>query len=167
MPIDTPSYDQIVERMRADVSNELPDIDPTIYGSFASAFVVSNAGRHYDNILLLEQLVRMLFPQTAVDEFLEMWAQYEGLSRLPAFPATGNITVTGVAGTAVAALTEWRTADNKIVASLSGVNLAVETISVSSRFKPDPQRYDRHRHHCVGSYLCHRYGDNHRWCGRD
>lgn len=132
MTIDTPSYDQIVERMRADVSNELPDIDPTIYGSFASAFVVSNAGRHYDNILLLEQLVRMLFPQTAVDEFLEMWAQYEGLSRLPAFPATGNITVTGVAGTAVAALTEWRTADNKIVASLSGVNLAVETISVSS-----------------------------------
>lgn len=132
MPIDTPSYDQIVDRMRADVSNELPDIDPTIYGSFASAFVVSNAGRHYDNILLLEQLVRMLFPQTAVDEFLEMWAQYEGLSRLPAFPATGNITVTGVAGTAVAALTEWRTADNKIVASLSGVNLAVETISVSS-----------------------------------
>lgn len=132
MPLDTPSYDQIVERMRADIANELPDIDPTIYGSFVSAFAVSNAGRHYDNVLLLEQLVRELFPQTATDEFLEMWAQYEGLSRLPASAATGNITVTGVASTAVPVLTEWRTADNKIVVSLSGVNLSLETISISS-----------------------------------
>lgn len=132
MPLDTPTYDQIVERVRADISNELPEVDPTIFGSFVSAFAVSNAGRHYDNVLLLEQLVRELFPQTATGEFLEMWAEYEGIYRLPASAATGNITVTGVAATSVPALTEWRTADNHLVASLSGATLALETISVTS-----------------------------------
>lgn len=131
MPINTDTYDQVVERTRADIANELPDVDPTISGSFVGALAIANAGRHYDNILLIQQLIKELFPQTASGEFLEMWAQYEGLSRLPATQSTGSITVTGVAGTAVPALTEWRTADNIIVSSLTGVNLAADSQSVT------------------------------------
>ena len=132
MPINTDTYDQVVERTRADIANELPEVDPTISGSFVGALAISNAGRHYDNILLIQQLIKELFPQTASGEFLEMWAQYEGISRLPATPSNGLITVTGVAGTAVPALTQWRTADNILVSSLSGVSLALNTSSVSS-----------------------------------
>lgn len=132
MPIDTPTYNEIVERTRADIANELPDVDPTIFGSFVSALAVSNAGRHYDNVLVIEQLIRELFPQTATGEFLERWAGYEGLSRLPATPSNGYITVSGVAATPIPALTEWRTSDNILVAALSGVSLSVQTYSISS-----------------------------------
>lgn len=132
MPLETPTYSQLVDRTRADIAAELPDVDPTIAGSFVSALAISNAGRHYDNVLLLQQLIKELFPQTASGANLELWAQYEGLSRLPATPAAGYITVTGVAGTAVPALTEWRTANNIVIASLSGVTLAVTTVNISS-----------------------------------
>lgn len=132
MPIETTLYDQIVERIRADIANELPDVDPTIFGSFVSAFAISNAGRHYDNVILLEQLIKELFPQTSSGEFLERWAEYEGLFRLPATPANGYITVTGVAATSIPALTEWRTADNELVTSLSISTLALTTFSITS-----------------------------------
>lgn len=132
MPIDTDSYDQIVERTRADIANELPDVDPTISGSFINALAVANAGRHYDNTLLIQQLIKELFPQTASGEFLEMWAQYEGLSRLPATPSNGFITVTGTAGTTVPALTQWRTVNDVLMASLSGASLAVNSSTVTS-----------------------------------
>lgn len=131
MPIETPTYNQLVERTRADIANELPEVDPTISGSFVNALAISNAGRHYDNTLLIQQLIKELFPQTASGEFLEMWAQYEGLSRLPATPSTGYITVTGVAGTSIPALTEFRTSDNILVSSLSGVSVAVDSQSVT------------------------------------
>lgn len=132
MPIDTSTYEEIVGRIRADIANALPDVDPTIYGSFVNAFAVANAGRHYDNVKLLEQLIKELFPQTASGEFLERWAQYEGLSRIPATPSNGYITVTGVAATSVPALTEWRTADNILFASLGAESLGIQTYTVSS-----------------------------------
>ena len=132
MPIETPTHEQIVNRVRADIANELPSVDPTIAGSFVNALAVSNAGRHYDLVLLFKQLLRALFPQTAFDEFLEFWAQYEGLSRIPATPASGYITVTGTVATLVPALTEWRTADNILVSSLSAETLALISSSVSS-----------------------------------
>ena len=43
MPIDTPTYKEIVERVKSDIANELPDVDPTIYGSFVRALAVSLA----------------------------------------------------------------------------------------------------------------------------
>lgn len=131
MPIEFPTYDQIVERTRADIASELPEVDPTISGSFVSALAISNAGRHYDNVLLIQQLLKELFPQTATGEFLEMWAQYEGLYRLAATPSTGNITVTGTAGTSIPIDTQWRTVENMIVKSLAAATIAAVSQSVT------------------------------------
>lgn len=132
MPIETQTYDQIAEQIKTDIANELPDVDPTIFGSFVRAFAVSNAGRHYDNVLLIQQLIKELFPQTASGEFLERWAQYEGLSRIAAIASEGNITVSGVAGTSVPSLTEWTNAEGIVIVSTNGVTLALQTFSVSS-----------------------------------
>ena len=132
MPIETPTYDEITEQIKADIANELPEVDPTIFGSFVRAFAVSNAGRHYDNVLLIEQLIKELFPQTASGEFLERWAQYEGISRLAAIASSGNITVTGVATTSVPSLTEWANAEGTVIASIVGATLALQSFSISS-----------------------------------
>lgn len=132
MPIETDSYNEIAQRVMADIANALPDVDPTITGSFINALAISNAGRHYDNVLLIAQLLLQLFPQTATGEYLERWAQYEGLSRIPALSSSGHITVTGTAATTIPAATEWRTVTNILVFSSVGVSLAVQSVSVSS-----------------------------------
>ena len=132
MPIETPTYDQIAEQVKTDIANELPDVDPTIFGSFVRAFAVSNAGRHYDNVLLIEQLIKELFPQTASGEFLERWAQYEGISRIAAIASEGNITVSGIAATSIPSLTEWTNAEGIIIVSTSAATLALQTFSISS-----------------------------------
>lgn len=132
MPIETPPYSEIVDRVRADIAAALPEVDPTISGSFVNAHAVSNAGRHYDLVLLFKQLLKELFPQTASLEYLELWAAYEGLSILSATPSSGYITVTGTIATVIPALTEWRTADNILVSSLSEGAVAAVSASVSS-----------------------------------
>lgn len=132
MPIDTSSYIEIAQRVIADIANALPDVDPTITGSFVNALAISNAGRHYDNVLLIEQLIIQLYPQTATGEYLERWAQYEGLSRLAATPSQGFITVTGTALTSIPASTEWRTSDNILIYSLNSETLAATTYTIST-----------------------------------
>ncbi|MCK5019187.1 MAG: baseplate J/gp47 family protein, partial [Candidatus Peribacteraceae bacterium] len=132
MPIETPTYNEITERIKSDIANELPDVDPTIFGSFVRAFAVSNAGRHYDNAILINQLIKELFPQTASGEFLERWAQYEGLSRIAAIASAGSITVTGVATTSIPALTEFTNAESTLVATTIAATLALQNFSISS-----------------------------------
>lgn len=132
MPLNLDSYPQIAARIIADIANSLPDVDPTIAGSFVNALAVSNAGRHYDNVILISQLIKQLFPQTATDEYLELWAQYEGLNRLSATPGTGFITATGIAATEVPALTEFQTADNVVFSTVATATLEAKSLAVSS-----------------------------------
>lgn len=132
MPINFSTYLEIVQRIRADMANAVPELDPTIQGSFVNGLAVSNAGRHYDNVILLQQILKELMPQTSTGEYLERWAQYEGLSRIAALPSSGYITVTGTAATAVPALTEWRSTANVLFASLAGVTLALNISALSS-----------------------------------
>jgi hypothetical protein len=49
MAIEKPTYNEIINRIRADVTAYLPDLDPTIFGSFIRALVESLAGRSYDH----------------------------------------------------------------------------------------------------------------------
>ena len=96
MPIDYPSYQQIVERTRAQVVASLPNVDPSIFGSFIRAITDSQAGRSFDVVNIIQQLELALMPDTAPSDYLERWAAYEGLSRLSETPASGDITITGI-----------------------------------------------------------------------
>ncbi len=78
MTIKLPSYEEIIERSRADIKGTLNNLDPTIYASLIKAIVDSNSGRHFDNVLSIAQLEKELFPDTANRENLERWADYEG-----------------------------------------------------------------------------------------
>lgn len=137
MPINFSSYKQIAQRMLADVARYLPEVDPTISGSFVNGLTLSNAGRHYDNVILLSQLLKQFFPQTSTGEFLDLWAQYDGLTRIAAQPSTGFITVTGVASTIVPADSQWRTADDVLISSLSDTTISANVLTVSSATRSD------------------------------
>lgn len=133
MPINFPDYEEIVNRTRADVSQMLPELDPTIFGSFVRAFTDSQSGRSFDIVLLFQQLVKQLFPQTADGDFLEnRWASYEGLSRNPAVESTGSITAAGTAGTLIPAGTQFAHASGNLYSVDSDSTIAANTLSVSS-----------------------------------
>lgn len=132
MTIDYPTLQQITDRNRADVRAALPDVDPTIQGTFIRAFVDSNSAREFETYQLIEQLQNQLFPQTATDEFLERWADYDGLSRLPATAADGNITATGTVATNVPSGTEFRSAGDIVLTTLASVTLSNISTAISS-----------------------------------
>lgn len=133
MPIDFPSYQEIIDRTRSDIAKLLPDLDPTIFGSFVRAFADSQSGRAFDIVLLQQQLLKQLFPQTADGEFLERWAAYEAITRNAATVSNGSIVITGTPSTLVPLGTSFTSATGNQYQTLADVTLISQSpISVSS-----------------------------------
>lgn len=132
MPLSTPGFRSIVARARADISQQLPDADPTIAGSILSALVVSVCGRIFALYKHTEQVARQMFPQTAEDQYLERWASYEGLSRSPAASATGQVIFTGTLGAIVPANTALASARGDVYRTASEISLSNQVIAISS-----------------------------------
>lgn len=132
MPIDFPSYEDIVNRTRSDISALLPELDPTIFGSFVRAFADSQSGRAFDVVLLQQQILKQLFPQTADGEFLERWAEYEGITRNPATVAEGSITVTGTASTVLPSGSAFNSVDGNQYTTQAEITLAAQSIGIST-----------------------------------
>ena len=132
MPIDFPTYETIINRIRADLAANLPGVDPTIFGSFVRAFADSLGGRAFDINVLQEQLLNEFFPQTASGEFLELWAGYEDITRNPATPSVGSITVTGTSGSIISLNTQYRATSGKLYYTTSALTLSAQSIGISS-----------------------------------
>ena len=131
MPLDLPTLEEIATRMRTDVRARLPDLDPTIAQSVIGVIIDSLAARIYDNTLVLDQLVGEAFPQTATAEFLERWAEYDGLSRNPATPSTGLLTATGISGTSIPAGSSF-TAAGVVLISQADATILPRTSTITS-----------------------------------
>lgn len=136
MPLDYPSFDDLSAQIRAEFRKQLPDVDPTVFGSWARAFADGNAVLAQSIMYLVRDLEQQLFPTTATGDFLDIWGTYEGLTRNPETPATGPITVTGTAGVVIPALTAF-TGSNGIayqssaVATITAVNQSIDSLERS------------------------------------
>src|SRR5687767_6651702 len=95
MPLIRPTLNQIVQRARADLASLLPDLDPSIVGSFIRAIVDSFSIRINAAYILIQQAAKEAFPQSATGENIERFAQLVGLSRNPASGATGEVVFFG------------------------------------------------------------------------
>lgn len=132
MPINFPSYEEIINRTRADVAAALPNVDPTIYGSVIRAITDSFSGRVFDIIQLQKQLLEQMMPQTASGEFLEQWAEYEDIQRIVATAGTGLVTFTGTALSTIPSGTSVQTEDGKTYKTQAEVILTAGSLEVSS-----------------------------------
>lgn len=103
MPLNYPQYDDLVSQIIAEYRRQLPQVDPTVEGSWSGAFMKGTAALAQTVLLVIRDLEIQLFPQTATDEFLDLWGGYEGLERLTATQASGPIAITGTAGTIIPA----------------------------------------------------------------
>lgn len=132
MSIDFPTYSETIDSIRADVAANLPDVDPTIFGSFVRALSDSLGGRAFDIILLMQQVINQLFPQTSTDDFLERWAEYEGLERTAASEASGPITFTGTVSSTIPVLTSVQTAAGVLYTTQAELILSAQNINVTT-----------------------------------
>jgi len=98
MSINYPTIEDFTNAVIGAFRSRLPEVDPTIIGSFAEAFVRSQAILGRSLVEVIRDLQQQLFPQTATDEFLDLWGQYEGLERLSAAVSFGDISVVGTIG---------------------------------------------------------------------
>lgn len=131
-----PTYDDLVAQIRAEFRKQLPDVDPTVFGTWARAFADGNAVLAMSISFLVRDLEQQLFPQTATGEFLDVWGSYENLTRNPETPATGDITITGTPGTLIPALTAF-TGSNGIayqstaVSTITSINQSIDSLTRS------------------------------------
>ncbi|TPG76304.1 baseplate J/gp47 family protein [Pseudomonas arsenicoxydans] len=102
MAITYPTFEQYVQIGVGELREQLPDIDPTIFGSWANGFIKGAAALSYSLQMSIRDLELQAFPQTATGEHLEMWAGYELLTPKPAAHASGRISVPGTVGDIIA-----------------------------------------------------------------
>lgn len=108
MPYTTPDYPAIRDAILRDIANQIADANTSADGDYAiraNAVAAAIEGLYQHQ----QWLTRQILPDTADADFLERWASLYGLTRLAAATATGTISFTGVAGSAVPIGTEART----------------------------------------------------------
>jgi uncharacterized phage protein gp47/JayE len=129
MSLKYPTFSGLVGQIRAVLRVQLPSVDPTIFGSWARGFVDGCAVLAQSILLVVRDLEKQLFPQTATGSFLDLWGGYEGLERNPESAATGSISLddtTVPVGTTIPALTDF-TGSNGIIYQSTAVSTIVAT----------------------------------------
>lgn len=132
MPITYPTASDLQNQAIAEVRRRLPEVDPTIFNSWVNAFLTGTSANAYSLVQVLKDEGKQLFPQTAEGEFLELWAQYEGLTRLAASTSEGVIAQEGTSGTLIPAGTEYTSAEGITFQSITSTTVIEAGLSVSS-----------------------------------
>ena len=129
MALTFPRFRDLSEQARAELRRRKPEIDPTVFASFARPFMDSAAVLAYAITLLVRDLVKQLFPQGAEGEFLERWGGYENLERTPATAASGEVSLPGTVGTTIPGGTVFTSSIN--VEYTSDLTAVIQTVAQS------------------------------------
>lgn len=133
MPINYPQFDELVEQIIFEFRQQLPDIDPTVKGSWANGFVVGTAIMAQALSLNIRDLETQLFPQFAIEDLLDRWGSYEGLTRLTTSESEGKISVTGTLSTFIPQFTQLTkneiTYETQVGASIATKNQSIVSIT--------------------------------------
>lgn len=128
MPLSYPTLEQLIETARAEFRRQLPNVDPTVFGSWSRGFIDGCGAMAHAMGFLVRDLEQEMFPQTATDEFLDRWGGYEDLPRNPATGASGPVSLNGTVGTLINAGEQF-TGSNDVVYSVI-TPAAVEVVAL-------------------------------------
>jgi len=105
MPYSLPSFTQLKQQVLADIQS-MPFVTsgllPKSILRYLGYAIAQQAYLHSEH---LRYIALQSVPFTASDEFLSAWAALKGVNRLAATPASGQVTFTGVANSAIVAAT--------------------------------------------------------------
>ena len=131
MPINLYSIEELNSIGNAAVKTNLPELDPTIEGSWIRALVSSNSILIYAAQRNIEAALNDFFPQTASGEFLDFWAEINALTRVIGTVSEGFAVLTGTLSTTIPSGTLFASSDSNIYISTSATTIAAQTGSVS------------------------------------
>lgn len=114
MPLSYPTLENLIETARAEFRRQAPNVDPTVFGSWARGFIDGCGAMAHALGFVVRDLEQELFPQTATGEFLDRWGGYEDLPRNPATGASGFVSLNGTVATVINAGEQF-TGSNSIV----------------------------------------------------
>jgi uncharacterized phage protein gp47/JayE len=128
MPLSYPTLEQLIDTARAEFRRQLPNIDPTVFGSWSRGFIDGTGAMAHALGFVVRDLEQELFPQTATGEFLEQWGSYEDLPRNPAAGAQGLVSLNGTIATVISAGQQFTGSNDVVYTVLSPA--AVEAVSL-------------------------------------
>jgi len=132
MSLGIPTSSEILERMRSDSQSIVPELNPGLSASLHRSLLTAFAGGSFEQFIQLVLLIDELFIDTAMDEFLERWGTYKGITRNAAARAQGFITVSGVDTTIVPIATSFSSQEGFQYETLSAATITAQMLSVSS-----------------------------------
>ena len=136
MPLTYPTYDELAAEIRAEFRRQLPNVDPTVFGSWARAFGDGNATLSQAITFLVRDLEKQLFPQTATGEFLARWGEYEDLPLKEESSSSGVASLPGTNGTVIPFNHEFKAGNgiiyqSTLAATIVDISQAVATMTRS------------------------------------
>jgi uncharacterized phage protein gp47/JayE len=128
MSLSYPTLEQLIEIARAEFRRQLPDVDPTVFGSWSRGFIDGCGAMAHALGFVVRDLEQEMFPQSATGEFLERWGGYEDLPRNPATGAIGFVSLNGTVATVINAGEQFTGSNEVVYTVLSPA--AVETVAL-------------------------------------
>lgn len=107
-------------------------IDPNIRNSFALGLVKSMSAGFDENNDNIKEVLKQLFPQTATDEYLELWASWFGITRKDPVKAEGYAIFTGTASTTIPNATTIQKADGTQYETQTSATISAQTIGITT-----------------------------------
>lgn len=123
MPFARPTLATIVERVRSDIESRLPGADAHLKNTVESILSIALAGAANQLHGHISWLSKQILPDTAEGQFLDRHASIRGLTRTTATKSTGNLPVTGVAGSVIPVSTKYSTTDGQTFSTLAEITL--------------------------------------------
>lgn len=135
MAFEKPSLRDLVERAKSDINARLSGVDARLPASVLGVLAHVVAGGVHGLYGYQDYLAKQILPDTADSEYLDRHASLWGMSRKPAAPAVGNITINGTDGTEIAVGTQLQRADGKLFAiaettRIDGTSAIVQVVAV-------------------------------------
>lgn len=136
MPLTYPTFDELAAEIRAEFRRQLPNVDPTVFGSWARAFGDGNATLAQSITFLVRDLEKQLFPQTATSEFLDLWGGYEDLARKAESSSLGVASLPGTNGTVIPFGTTFKAGtgiiyQSTLAATITDISQSITTLTRS------------------------------------
>lgn len=132
MPLSYPTLEQLIETARAEFRRQLPNVDPTVFGSWSRGFIDGCGAMAHAMGFLVRDLEQEMFPQTATDEFLDRWGGYEDLPRNPATGASGLVSLNGTVATLINAGEQFTGSNNVVYEVITPAAVEVVALLLSS-----------------------------------
>ncbi len=123
---------EVSDRINSDVKAQLPDSNPFLRNSYFGSLIYAFALRIFDVYQKILIMIQQFFVNTAVGIYLERWGAIFNITRNPATPASGLITLTGTATTLIPSGTTLQSLTSISYTTQADATISTNVVAVDS-----------------------------------